>query len=64
LPSRFCIRDACRLTSVYPVGAAFAPPSDPEVRKAVDKLAEFVAKHGRSFEDITKQRNPGESMFK
>lgn len=29
-----------------------------------DKLAEFVAKNGRSFESITKERNPGDTPFR
>jgi splicing factor 4 len=29
----------------------------------VDKLATFVAKVGRSFEQVTKDRNPGDSPF-
>ncbi len=28
------------------------------------KLAEFVAKNGRSFEDITRERNQGDTPFK
>lgn len=44
--------------------APIVPPNDPEVKKAADKLAEFVAKHGRNFEDVTRQRNPGDTMFK
>lgn len=34
------------------------------VRQVADKLASFVAKNGRQFEDITRQRNPGDSPFK
>ena len=41
-----------------------AAPSDPEVHKVAEKLAEFVAKNGRSFEGVTKQRNPGNTPFK
>lgn len=35
-----------------------------EVRKAAVKLAEYVAKNGRSFEDVTRDRNPGDSPFR
>lgn len=28
------------------------------------KLAEFVARNGRQFEEVTRQRNPGETPFK
>ncbi|CAM0950867.1 unnamed protein product [Alopecurus aequalis] len=34
------------------------------VRQVADKLASFVAKNGRQFEDVTRQRNPGDSPFK
>lgn len=34
------------------------------VRQVADKLASFVAKNGRQFEDITRQKNPGDSPFK
>ncbi|XP_044490410.1 SURP and G-patch domain-containing protein 1-like protein [Mangifera indica] len=46
--------------------AAVAPPSpsDPTVKKVADKLASFVAKHGRQFEDVTRQKNPGDTPFK
>ncbi|WMV10873.1 hypothetical protein MTR67_004258 [Solanum verrucosum] len=40
------------------------PPSDPAVKKVADKLASFVAKHGRQFENITRQKNPGDTPFK
>ena len=39
-------------------------PSNPEVQKVAEKLAEFVARNGRSFEGVTKQRNPGDTPFK
>ncbi|KAL2536732.1 SURP and G-patch domain-containing protein 1-like protein [Forsythia ovata] len=39
-------------------------PSDPTVKKVADKLASFVAKHGRQFEHITRQKNPGDTPFK
>lgn len=41
-----------------------APPADPEVRKCAERLAEFVAKNGRSVEDVTRQRNPGNTPFR
>jgi splicing factor 4 len=34
------------------------------VKKVADKLASFVAKNGRQFEHITRQKNPGETPFK
>ncbi|KAK2407318.1 SURP and G-patch domain-containing protein [Trifolium repens] len=40
------------------------PPSDPTVKKVADKLASFVAKNGRPFEDVTRQKNPGDTPFK
>ncbi|PIA53639.1 hypothetical protein AQUCO_00900306v1 [Aquilegia coerulea] len=39
-------------------------PSDSEVKKVADKLASFVAKNGRQFEHITRQKNPGDTRFK
>ncbi|XP_031476492.1 SURP and G-patch domain-containing protein 1-like protein [Nymphaea colorata] len=39
-------------------------PSDPAVKNVADKLASFVAKNGRQFEDVTRQRNPGDTPFK
>ncbi|KAM0864870.1 hypothetical protein ACQ4PT_043640 [Festuca glaucescens] len=48
-----------------PAGAvASATPNDMTVRQVADKLASFVAKNGRQFEDITRQRNPGDTPFK
>ena len=44
--------------------APVAVPKDPEVEKVAEKLAEFVARNGRSFEGVTKQRNPGDTPFK
>lgn len=44
--------------------AAPSPPTDPTVKKVADKLASFVAKNGRQFEYITRQRNPGDTPFK
>ncbi|KAF2319442.1 hypothetical protein GH714_015869 [Hevea brasiliensis] len=34
------------------------------VKKVADKLASFVAKNGRQFEHITRQKNPGDTPFK
>ena len=34
------------------------------MRKVIEKLADFVAKNGRSFEDVTRQRNPENSPFR
>ncbi|XP_020598882.1 SURP and G-patch domain-containing protein 1-like protein isoform X2 [Phalaenopsis equestris] len=45
-------------------GDAPVPPSDPTVKNAADKLATFVAKNGRYFEDVTRQKNPGDTPFK
>ncbi|KAH0461804.1 hypothetical protein IEQ34_009379 [Dendrobium chrysotoxum] len=45
-------------------GDAPVPPSDPTVKNAADKLACFVAKNGRYFEDVTRQKNPGDTPFK
>ncbi|KAK8914161.1 SURP and G-patch domain-containing protein 1-like protein [Platanthera zijinensis] len=45
-------------------GDAPVPPSDPTVKNAADKLAKFVAKNGRHFEDVTRQKNPGDTPFK
>ncbi|XP_042376961.1 SURP and G-patch domain-containing protein 1-like protein isoform X1 [Zingiber officinale] len=39
-------------------------PSDSAVKKVADKLASFVAKNGRQFEHVTRQRNPGDTPFK
>ncbi|KAH6767657.1 SWAP domain-containing protein / D111/G-patch domain-containing protein [Perilla frutescens var. hirtella] len=39
-------------------------PSDPTVKKVADKLASFVAKNGRQFEHVTRQKNPGNTPFK
>ncbi|KAI9116464.1 hypothetical protein K1719_012631 [Acacia pycnantha] len=39
-------------------------PSDPTVKKVAEKLASFVAKNGRQFEDVTRQKNPGNTPFK
>eukprot|EP00884_Botryococcus_braunii_P010453 jgi/Botrbrau1/19409/Bobra.0338s0036.1 len=37
---------------------------DPEVLKVIEKLAEFVAKNGRSLEDLTRERNSEEGPFR
>ena len=34
------------------------------VRKVAVKLAEYVAKNGRSFEGVTRDRNPGNTPFR
>jgi len=34
------------------------------VKQVADKLASFVAKNWRQFENITRQRNPGDTPFK
>ncbi|XP_024993564.1 SURP and G-patch domain-containing protein 1-like protein [Cynara cardunculus var. scolymus] len=39
-------------------------PSDPTIKKVAEKLASFVAKNGRQFEHITRQKNPGDTPFK
>ncbi|KAJ6813357.1 SURP and G-patch domain-containing protein 1-like protein [Iris pallida] len=39
-------------------------PRDPSVKNVADKLASFVAKNGRQFENVTRQRNPGDTPFK
>lgn len=41
-----------------------ASPSDPAVRNVADRLATFVAKHGRKIEHVTRQKNPGDTPFK
>ena len=46
------------------MSVAPAAPEDPDVLKAAIKLAEFVAKNGRHFEDVTRQRNPEGGPFK
>jgi splicing factor 4 len=52
-------------SAAAPAGAvASATPNDMTVRQVADKLASFVAKNGRQFEDITRQRNPGDTPFK
>ncbi|KAJ9549131.1 hypothetical protein OSB04_021674 [Centaurea solstitialis] len=39
-------------------------PSDPTIKKVAEKLASFVAKNGRQFEHITRQKNPRDTPFK
>ncbi|XP_030441641.1 SURP and G-patch domain-containing protein 1-like protein isoform X1 [Syzygium oleosum] len=39
-------------------------PSDPTVKNVADRLANFVAKHGRQLEHVTRQKNPGDTPFK
>ncbi|KAJ8460440.1 hypothetical protein OPV22_033366 [Ensete ventricosum] len=51
-------------TSSQQQDVAPSPPSDPAVKKVADKLANFVAKNGRQFEHVTRQRNPGDTPFK
>lgn len=41
-----------------------SPPNDLEVKKVADKLAHFVAKNGRQFEDLTRKKNPGDTPFR
>ncbi|KHG17214.1 hypothetical protein F383_23422 [Gossypium arboreum] len=45
-------------------GISPTSPSDLTVKKVADKLASFVAKNGRQFEHITRQKNPGDTPFK
>lgn len=40
-----------------------APPADGEVKKVADKLALFVAKNGRQFEEVTREKNLGKGPF-
>ncbi|XVF79595.1 hypothetical protein PTKIN_Ptkin15bG0001800 [Pterospermum kingtungense] len=46
------------------VDVAPLSPSDPTVKIVADKLASFVAKNGRQFENITRQKNPGDTPFR
>ncbi|XP_019413451.1 PREDICTED: SURP and G-patch domain-containing protein 1-like protein isoform X1 [Lupinus angustifolius] len=50
--------------SLRQLDVAPSSPSDPTVKKVADKLASFVAKNGRQFEDVTRQKNPGDTPFK
>jgi hypothetical protein len=47
-----------------PLPPPTADSLDPEELRTVEKLAAFVSKHGRSFEEVTRQRNPQGGMFK
>ncbi|PIN14391.1 hypothetical protein CDL12_12980 [Handroanthus impetiginosus] len=55
--------DTCDQSSKQ-VDVAPRSPSDPTVRNVADKLASFVAKNGRQFEHVTRQKNPGDTPFK
>jgi hypothetical protein len=44
-------------------GEAPAPPADTVARETIEKLAAYVAKNGRAFEQITRDRNPGDPRF-
>lgn len=50
--------------SLRKVDVAPPSPNDPAVKKAADRLASFVAKKGRQIEDITRQKNPGDTPFR
>lgn len=52
------------LVSSRKLDVAPPSPSDPAVKKAADRLASFVAKNGRQIEDITRQKNPGNTPFR
>ncbi|KAL0379902.1 UNVERIFIED_CONTAM: SURP and G-patch domain-containing protein 1-like protein [Sesamum angustifolium] len=59
------LRQPGRNSDFLRVEASSPPfPSDPTVRKVADKLASFVAKNGRQFEHVTRQKNPGDTPFK
>uniref|UniRef100_A0A383WIT6 G-patch domain-containing protein n=1 Tax=Tetradesmus obliquus TaxID=3088 RepID=A0A383WIT6_TETOB len=53
-----------RPRSQEPAPALPASSIDPQVREVADKLADFVAKNGRHYEDMTRDRNPGNTPFK
>ncbi|KAL9247382.1 hypothetical protein vseg_020821 [Gypsophila vaccaria] len=55
--------DSSELPSVK-AAVAPHPPSDPAVKKAADRLASFAAKNGRQIENITRQKNPGDTPFR
>ncbi|KAJ0253553.1 SURP and G-patch domain-containing protein 1-like protein [Hirschfeldia incana] len=57
-------RDTTPAKSTKVSDVAPPAPSDPTVKNAADKLASFVAKNGRAFENVTRQKNPGDSLFK
>ncbi|MEW5318373.1 MAG: hypothetical protein WDW38_009598 [Sanguina aurantia] len=44
--------------------ASSTSPLDEETKGIADKLALFVGKNGRSYEELTRQRNPGASPFR
>ena len=39
------------------------PPSDPEARNIIDKLAQFVARNGPEFEQMTRQKQRDNPRF-
>ena len=39
------------------------PPSDPEQRSVIDKLAQFVARNGPEFERMTMEKQHGNPQF-
>jgi hypothetical protein len=39
------------------------PPSDPDVRLRVERLAEFVARNGPTFEELTRSRTAPDASF-
>ena len=43
--------------------SAPSPPSDPEVRNIIDKLAQFVARNGPAFENMTKTKQRDNPKF-
>ena len=44
--------------------SAPSPPSDPEVRNIIDKLAQFVARNGPAFENMTKTKQASTKIVK
>ncbi|KAF7824518.1 SURP and G-patch domain-containing protein 1-like protein isoform X1 [Senna tora] len=58
----FCLMNAAYSSREWSI--APSSPSDPTVKKVAEKLASFVAKNGRQFEDVTRQKNPGDTPFK
>lgn len=59
-----CVVHALGINQFFKWHAAPPSPSDPAVKKAADRLASFVAKNGRQIEDITRQKNPGNTPFR
>ena len=49
---------------IWKLHAVPPPPSDLEVKKVADKLALFVAKNGRQFEDLTRRKNSENPLFR